>query len=379
MLKQVRIILIILLLGFIYFSTPNYVKKSIIYLFPGIEDYTIFANREVEAGKYKPWYIAKDYMQHTLQPNERDTLELYESVAYIIIQNDSIIYEEYWDDYNENSLSNSFSASKSIVSLLIGAAIQDGLIKDVNEPVTNYIPEFNNTAYNKLCIKDLLTMSSGLNWKESYSNPFSMTTEAYYGDHINELALSLKPIEVPGVEFKYLSGNTQLLAIIVENATKKTLSEYCSEKIWKPLGAKHTALWSLDKENGNEKAYCCLNSNARDFARIGKIIMNKGKINGVQIFPESFISESITPAHYLIDSQTKQPVDFYGYQWWLIQSGRDTIPYARGIYGQYIFVLEKENAIVVRLGHKRSSQKVNHHPSETYTYINTAKRILADR
>ncbi len=377
--KSFRVIIVLMVLAFLYLSTPNYIKKALVHLFPDIVDYEFFQNREIPSDNPIPWETAHDYMNYSLSKQERDTLEDYKSIAYLIIQNDSVVYEEYWDGFNENSLSNSFSAAKSVVSLLIGAAIQDGYINSVNQSVSEFIPEFNDESYNKLCIKDLLTMSSGVNWNESYINPFSMTTQAYYGDNIKELVLGLEVTESPGIEFKYLSGNTQLLAIIIENATEKTLSEYMHEKIWKPLGATNTALWSLDRENGSEKAYCCINSNARDFARIGKILLDKGKINNKQIFPVDYLKASIKPANYLVDHRTLQTVDFYGYHWWIINHQGEQIPYARGILGQYIFVLEKENAIVVRLGHKRSRNYIHHHPTDVYSYLNTAKRILSER
>ncbi len=377
--KNIRVLMILMVVAFVYMLTPDYIKKALRYLFPGIEDYKIFYNREIISDNSIPWSTAHDYMKAKLLKQERDTLEHYKTVAYLIVQNDSIVYEEYWDDFNKNSLSNSFSASKSIVSLLIGAAIQDGYIDNVNQSVSEFIPEFNNISHYKLCIKDLLTMSSGLNWNESYINPFSITTQAYYGENINELVLNLKLIETPGIEFKYLSGNSQLLAIIIENATRKSLSEYMHEKIWKPIGATNNALWSLDKKNGHEKAYCCLNSTARDFAKIGQFILNHGMINNKQIIPAEYIKNSITPAYQLIDNTSNKTVDFYGYQWWIINLNGKQIPYARGIMGQYIFAIEEKNAIVVRLGHKRSKNYINHHPTDTYNYLNTALRILNDR
>ena len=145
------------------------------------------------------------------------------------------------------------------------------------------------------------------------------------------------------------------------------------------MGAKQPALWSLDKHNGDEKAYCCFNSNARDFARIGKLILNDGLIDSTQVISKTYIQSSISPAEYLVHHKDKESVDFYGYQWWITKVENQAIPYARGIYGQYIFVLKNENAIVVRLGHKRSKHKVNHHPSEIYTYISAAQRILLER
>lgn len=362
-----------------YALMPIYLQNAIRYLFPNIDDHQIFENREVKAGNPIPWQMAADYMQYTLEQPERDTLEHYQSIAYLIIQNDSIIYEEYWDGYDPNSLSNSFSAAKSIVGLLIGIAIDEGLIAGLEQAVGDFIPEYKTPPNNQLKIKHLLTMSSGLNWNESYANPFSMTTKAYYGEDVNQLVLNLKVIETPGKEFNYKSGNTQLLSLIVKKATGKSLSAYATEKLWTPLGAENDALWSLDKKGGNEKAYCCFNSNARDFARLGKLILNKGKINRKQLVSAKYIEESISPAIHLMDHEDKNPVDFYGYQWWILHHQGDTIPYARGIYGQYIFALKNQNAIVVRLGHQRNKSKINHHPGEIFSYISTAKRILGER
>ncbi|GAF02567.1 6-aminohexanoate-dimer hydrolase [Saccharicrinis fermentans DSM 9555 = JCM 21142] len=367
------------ILGITYAFLPYYAQNALVNLFPGIDDYHIFDNRTVRAARPNPWGFSQDYMQFTLLPHERDSLEHYESVAYLIIQDDSIVYEEYWDEYNEQSLSNSFSAAKSIVSLLIGAAIMDGYIDNVNQYVGDFIPEYKEKPNDQLKIKDLLTMSSGLNWQESYTSPFSITTQAYYGKHVNQLVRDLKVVEKPGVAFNYKSGNTQLLALILKNAVGKSLSDYASEKLWVPLGAENDALWSMDQSKGDEKAYCCFNSNARDFARIGKVVLHKGNINGQQLITEKYMTESITPASYLVDHEDKEEVDFYGYQWWLLNLEGEQIPYARGIYGQYIIVLKNENAIVVRLGHKRSKVKIHHHPSDLYAYVLTAKRILHER
>ncbi len=362
-----------------YALMPPYLQNTISHLFPDIKDHQIFENREVKAGNPVPWQKATDYMQHSLLKSERDTLEHYKSVAYLIIQKDSIVYEEYWDEYGINSLSNSFSAAKSIVGLLIGVAINEGLIASVEQAVGDFIPEYNTLPNNQLKIKHLLTMSSGLNWNESYANPFSVTTQAYYGEQVNQLVENLKVVETPGKEFNYKSGNTQLLSLILKKATGKSLSAYASEKLWTPLGAENDALWSLDKHGGDEKAFCCFNSNARDFARLGKLIVNNGKINGKQLVSAEYIAESISPSLHLIDHKDKEPVDFYGYQWWILHHEGDTIPYARGIYGQYIFALKNQNAIVVRLGHNRNKSKINHHPAEIFSYISTAKRILNER
>jgi CubicO group peptidase (beta-lactamase class C family) len=184
--------------------------------------------------------------------------------------------------------------AKSIVGLAIGAAIDDGFIKSVDQPVADFIPEFQNKTNKNLTIKQVLTMSSGLNWKEDYGGLFNTTTEAYYGKDIRKLIYSLQVTSTPGVKFTYLSGNSELLGMVVEKATGKKLSEYVAEKFWKPMGAEHPALWSLDRKNGMEKAYCCFNTNARDFARWGQLVLNQGTWNGDTLVSPYYLRRSIT-------------------------------------------------------------------------------------
>ena len=139
-------------------------------------------------------------------------------------------------------------------------------------------------------------MSSGLNWTEDYYNPIGQTAEAYYGTSLRSLVINLKVVEEPGKVFKYHSSCTQLLGFILEKATGKTISEYASEKLWKPMGVKHSALWSTDTKNGDEKAFCCINSNARDFARLGKLYLDYGSWDGVQLVDTSFIVKASSAA-----------------------------------------------------------------------------------
>jgi len=267
--------------------------------------------------------------------------------------------------------------AKSIVSLLIGVAIDEGKISSVNDPVYKYIPEFKDENRKNITIRHLLTMSSGLEWDESYKNPFSVTTKAYYGNSLNKLVLDAKRIKDAGVFYEYSTPNPQLLSIIIKKVTNKTLSEYASEKLWNPLGAEYPAFWSIDRVNGDEKAFCCFNSNARDFGRIGQLVLNRGKWNGKQIVSEEYLHESLTPANYLVD-ENSQSVDFYGYQWWLANYNDYKVYYARGILGQYIICIPPKNMVIVRLGHMRSKEKIGHHPSDLFEYIDLAFKIDAE-
>ena len=365
--KGILYFLIVLVLGAaVYLLIPSnyFIHRALIYQLPKIEHYKIFENRVIKAGNPQPWSFAKDYDKKVIPATQQPYFDEMQTVAFVVIQHNQVIFEKYWEDYNQTSKSNSFSMAKCILSLLVGCAIDDGYIKSVEEPVSHFLPEW--TAFNgdTLRIKHLLTMSAGVDWDESYSSLFSKTTKAYYGNDLWSLALTEKQIEKPGVKFNYQSGVSLMIAYLLKNATGKTVSEYASEKLWTPIGAEEDALWSLDKKDGMEKAYCCFNSNARDFARLGQLILNKGMWNGKQVLDSNYIKAAITPATNLMytpkptpDGQTynERPCTFYGYQFWIAQYNGLTVPYFRGILGQYIFVIPELDAVIVRLGHKRDA------------------------
>lgn len=339
---------------------------------PTITEYPIFEYREVKAGKVQPWNISKNYNKKSIPEAHLPEFEKMKTIAYVIIKDDSIVHEQYWDGFNADSRTNSFSAAKTIVSILIGAAIEDGKIKNEDQLIADFLPEYKEGKGAQITIKYLLTMSSGINFDENYINPFSYPAVAYYDTDINEILKNYKAVEEPGKVFKYLGGNTQLLASILEKVTGKTLSDYASEKLWIPVGAKNTAYWSLDRKDGIEKASCCFNTDAPDFARIGKLYLDSGKWNGKQIVPVDYVLNSIKPAD-LVDEAGKKN-EKYGYQWWTIPhyKGHD-IFYARGILGQYVFVIPDKKMIVVRLGHKREkSTPGQDHPADVYHYLDVA-------
>jgi CubicO group peptidase (beta-lactamase class C family) len=370
------VLILALLIALWMLLAPNYLRTSLIYWYANIDDYKIFENTEVHVADGKEWEEADTYNKYELDNSDREYLESHETVAYLVIQDGKVLYEEYWDGYNANSHSNIFSATKSIVSLLIGIAIDEGKIKSVDEPIGNYLEEFTNDERGKITIKNLLTMSSGLDWDEAYSSPTSITTKAYYGKKLRQVSTDQQLIEKPGVRFRYQSGNTQLLAFIVEEATGETISNYAERTLWKPMQAVNTALWSLDKKDGDEKSFCCFNTNARDAARFGQLVLNNGSWNGKQLVSEQYMNDATTAANSILNEEKTVALDHYGYQYWVLPYKGMNIPYMRGHRGQYIYSITEKNAVVVRFGKAKDEIKQGQITLDIPKYVDIALKIL---
>ena len=375
---------------FILFTGKFYLYKAVWYTYfhgqsgPGIYDQEYFYSREIPE-VVKPDYWHKHEKINSVKANSEliSKIESYQSTSLLVIHQDKILYEKYWMDHTEDKLSNSFSVAKSITSMLIGIAIDEGKIKSVDQKVSDFIPEYKNDDRKKLTLKHLLTMSAALDWSESGGNPLSDNAEAYYGWNLKGMINDVKIEGEPGKTFIYQSGATLILGYIVEVAIGKKLADYAAEKIWKPVGAEKTAYWSLDQQDGLEKAYCCFYSTTRDFARIGRIMMNGGKwkslnfgeSHDVQILSEKYVNESISPAKLINVEGEKN--DCYGYKWWLTNYDGKKVFYARGIFGQYIICIPEMDIIIVRTGHKRGDKKEgDDHPSDIYVYMDLAQDLL---
>ncbi|NUM32299.1 MAG: serine hydrolase [Bacteroidetes bacterium] len=338
---------------------------------PSVDTKNVFNTRKVNIGKPQPWIEDSMFGKLTLSPNERKEIEKYQTLSFLVVKNNKIIYEEYWQGYSSSSNTNSWSMAKSILSILTGAAIKEDKIKSVEQNVSDFLPEYNGTG---LKIKHLLTMSSGINFKEQYKNPYGYTAKALYGNDLVKLNKKYKVNNIPGKYFSYLSGNSQLLSFVLQKATGKTVSQYASEKLWKKIGAEHPAYWSLDHKGGNEKGFCCFHSNARDFAKIGQLMLQHGIWGNDTILPTQYYNQSIALAPTMqLDGK---PNDLYGYQWWIIKYKGLDIFYARGIDGQYIIDIPSKNMVVVRLGRKRNDTKKNGHPLDFYIYTDAALSIV---
>jgi CubicO group peptidase (beta-lactamase class C family) len=320
---------------------------------PGIYDLNHFPYRTIESDDEVFQLIEHRYTSPDLLTTEELAyLKKLKTTSFLVMRNDTILYEYYFDKHDSLTVSNTFSAAKSVIGLLIGIAIEEGFIDSLDQAAGDYIPEFDTPELRPITIRHLLTMSPGLDWHESGGNPFSDNAEAYYGKDLRAKVVKQKPIRKSGEVFDYISSSTQLLTQIIEKATSQHVSSYMEKKIWSKIGTEHKAFWSLDREDGVEKGYCCLYATTRDFARIGYLILNNGRYKNEQIVPEWYMKESFTPAK--LKTLSGQENQRYGLHWWLLPSKKDTIVYARGIQGQYITVIPSKNLIFVRTGHTRA-------------------------
>ena len=378
------VLLIILIISVLFFLPANYyIRQALLHQHPKINQYGIFENKIVKADNPQPWPLSDYYNQFSIPEQYISDFEKLGTVAYVVIQNGELLFEQYWDNYSELSLSNSFSMSKSLVSLAVGCAIDDGFIRNTDQPVSDFFSQFEGFNGKTLTLRHLLTMSAGFDFEETYSSIFSPTTQLYYGNDLNAMTFNMKSIAEPGVNFIYQSGVTQLLAYIIQKATGDNISDYVSRRIWTPIQAEENALWSLDHKDGMEKAYCCFNSNARDFARIGQLILNKGKWHGEQVISSRYIIDATTADESLIDKECHQEDcneknKQYGFQFWTLERNGKKIPYMRGLLGQYIFVIPEKNAVVVRLGRKKFKTYTadQHYPADIDIWLNAADKIL---
>lgn len=265
------------------------------------------------------------------------------SAAVIVLHDGRLRLERYGLGFDASGRWTSFSVAKSMTSTLVGAAIRDGHIKSMDDKVSDYIPQMKGSAYDDVSIRQLLTMTSGVRWNEDYGDPNSDV--ARFNNHKPEPGVDalvsymrqLPRVAPAGTRWHYSTGETNLVGILLAQATKKPLATYLSEKIWVPAGMQQPATWILSK-TGQEISGCCIQAATRDFARVGQFIMNGAMVNGASIVPDGWLAEATT---------TRMPIGQadrgYGYQWWTYADGSYS---ARGIFGQGIFIDPKRKLVV---------------------------------
>jgi len=281
-------------------------------------------------------------------------LEHTQTNGLLIIQNDEILREDYLLGHDAATQHISWSMAKSVVSALIGIALEEGHIKSIEDLVTDYAPELVGTGYEGVKIKDALQMSSGVEFNEDYADFFSDINRfgrtIALGGSFDQFAMSLKRAREPGTFNHYVSIDTHVLGMVLSRATEQSLSEYMQEKLWNKIGSEHDAYWIID-DNDVEMALGGLNITLRDYARIGRLYLNKGQWNGVQVVPKAWVEQSVTPdgTHVQAGINPQSSSTFgYGFQWWIPEQANGDY-FAAGIYDQFIYVHPENQLVIVKL------------------------------
>jgi CubicO group peptidase (beta-lactamase class C family) len=318
-------------------------EKSANYL-----DWKDFDVREIQNNPNKIFIMpSKSYAKtNGLDKKLLDMLTKTNSGSYIVIKNDTIVSEHYFNGITDSSQTNSFSMAKTITTLLVQKAIQDKIIGSWDDKVIDYLPWLTGEFAKDITLRHLSTMTAGLDWDESYLSPFGVTAKAYYSNDVEAVMKQVAVIKKPGENFHYQSGATQLLGFVLKKALDKTgkynsVSEFAQENLWNKIGAEYPAFWSLDAENGKELTYCCFDATARDFAKLGQLVLHHGK---------SAWGESIIDSTFLEMAQKPYKSANYGHSFWIGEVDGITFPYFKGMRGQYIAIAKNQNAVIVRTG-----------------------------
>jgi CubicO group peptidase (beta-lactamase class C family) len=272
------------------------------------------------------------------------------TTAFLVVHDDKLLYEKYFNGYDQRSLNTSFSMAKSFASALVGVAIDEGHIKSVDEPITNYLPELlkKDKRFKSISIRNLLTMSSGIKYEEGATLPWSEAaddTKTYYSTDLRELALNSQIEGKAGQYFEYNNYNPLLVGMIIERTTGMHVARYLQQKLWKPMGMEADGSWSLDSKNdGFEKMESGVNARARDFARFGMLFAKEGNWRGKQLISRGWVEESTRP------DTSMDPSQDYQYFWWVNTPNGKNHFSAQGNYGQYIYVAPEKDLVIVRLG-----------------------------
>ena len=323
--------------------------KTAVHNFADLDDHTIFANRVVEhaprPAKLRSLTRVPRFMAELQVPGERGEplaleqyLERTRTAAFVVMRDDRIVYERYAQGYDERSLLNSFSIAKSMVATLVGIAVAEGRISSLDATVAEYRPDFAHTAYGGIRLRHLLAMTSGVGDAPSV---LPGRAQYYYGDDLRDVVAHGTADAEPGQRWRYSEADVQMLGFVLEAAVGKTLSDYLAEKLWKPLGMEAPALWALDREGGSEKAFCCVSARARDFARFGRLFLERGNANGAQLIPAAWSNPAAFPGVQTLDRY------MHRHLWWFPE-GNEGDYYAYGHNGQYVYVNPAARTVIVK-------------------------------
>lgn len=276
------------------------------------------------------------------------------TTGLMVVHQGTVTHEEYRLGADETSPFTSWSMAKSVISALIGIAIDEGHIADIRDPIGAYVPALAGSGYADVPIEDALTMSSGVAFDEDYDNPMSDINMLFIramamGVPVEETIAGLESVRAPGIFNDYVSSDTMALGLVLEAATGMPVADYLASRLWGPMGAEADAFWSTDR-TGREFALCCLNATLRDYARFGRLYLEGGARDGQQIIPADWVTASVNPTgpHLQPGENPASSWTFgYGYKWWIPENPQGDFS-AIGVWGQYIYVDPTHEVIIVK-------------------------------
>ena len=350
--------LLVLLVGLFGWASVNtdtsLYARTIVWMQADTDDWKRFPSRAVAASP-KPL----EFEQGTLRAGDLNSVWVAEqgssvdldtfleetgTTAFIVLQNDLILTQRYFNGSSREATQTSFSAAKSFVSTLVWIAIEEGHIGSLDNPVTDYIPELLDAdpRMSEITIRNLVSMSSGLKYSEA-GLPWTDDARTYYAPDLRAAALSVEIEEAPGTTFLYNNYNPLLLGMVLERTTGMSVASYLETRLWQPMGAEAAGSWSLDSEaSGFEKMESGINGRAIDFLRFGRLFLNEGLNGDQQVVPAQWVAEATRR-----DTSTDPAAD-YQYFWWIDEVGDGYL--AWGNHGQFIYVVPSQELVVVRMG-----------------------------
>ena len=324
--------------------------------------------------------LPEEFVHNENTYNTAHFIDSSDTQGFLVIQDDTIVYENYWNGQQEDIQHISWSMAKSYISALFGIAIEEGHIKSIHQTVDEYLPQLKGSGYEGVKIKDVLQMSSGIKFDETYSDPQSDIQQYWVGfvegDSQDEFTANMVNETTPGTYNKYVSMDTHVLGMIIVKATGRSLTDYLEEKLWKPLGTEYNAYWLVDG-HGMEMALGGINATLRDYAKIGRLYLNKGNWNGKQIVPAAWFEASVSASEEHLQPESENSSDKglgYGYQWW-ITDGDEGEFLAMGVFNQYIYVNPTTNTIIVKNSANKNYYASDNPYASTKTHLELYRKI----